>query len=155
MRRAATFLAVLGSVLLVAGCPSPPEDLSEQDRARIEQIIDGVAITLRAGDYAMWAGHFAEDAVIYPPNAPSVRGRAVIQRWGEAFPAIEDLTFFDVQVWGEGDYAYGTSGYAFTVEGSPPDTGKQLWAFRRSAGAGWEVVAASYNSDLPVPGRQE
>lgn len=150
MRQARVFVGVVAGLLLVAGCQSRPADLTEQDRARIEQIIDGVAITLRAGDYAMWAGHFSEDAVIYSPNAPAVKGRTVIQRWGESFPPVEDLTFFDVQVWGQGDYAYGTSGYSFTVEGAPPDTGKQLWAFRRSGGAGWEVVAASYNSDLPV-----
>lgn len=144
------FVGWVAGILLMVGCQSQSAELTEQDRARIGQIIDGVAMTLRVGDHAMWAGHFSEDAVIYPPNAPAVKGRAVIQRWGEAFPPIEDLTFFDVQVWGQGDYAYGTSGYSFTVAGSPPDTGKQLWAFRRSAGAGWEVVAASYNSDLPV-----
>jgi hypothetical protein len=81
-----------------------------------------------------------------------VTGRAVIQTWGESFAPIQDLTFFNVQLWGQGNFAYGTSGYTFTLEGFPADTGKQLSAFRRAAGGtGWEVAAASYNSDLPVP----
>jgi ketosteroid isomerase-like protein len=138
-------------VLLVAACQAPPAELTEQDRVALEQIIDDVARNLEAAEFATWAGQFSEDAVIYPPNAPMVGGRGVIQTWGESFPPIEDLTFFDVQLWGQGDFAYGTSAYAFTLEGFPPDTGKQLWAFRRAADGRWEVAAASYNSDLPVP----
>lgn len=41
------------------------------------------------------------------------------------------------------------------MQGFPPDTGKQLWVFRRGGGATWEVAAASYNSALPVPGPPE
>ena len=138
-------------VLLVAACWAPAAELSDQDRAAIQQVIDDVARNLEAGDFVTWAGQFSQDAVIYSPNAPAVSGRAVIQQWGESFPPIEDLTWFDVQLWGQGDFAYGTSGYAFSVEGSPADTGKQLWAFRRGADGRWEIVAASSNSDLPLP----
>jgi ketosteroid isomerase-like protein len=148
-------VGVAAGVLLVAACQPPPAELTEQDRAALEQVIDDVARNLEAADFATWAGRFSQDAVIYSPNAPAIRGRTVIQEWGESFPPIQDLTWFDVQVWGQGDLAYGTSGYAFTVEGFPPDTGKQLWAFRRAADGRWEIVAVSYNSDLPVLGEQE
>ena len=155
MRSLGPFMGIVAGALLVAACQPPVAELTEQDRAALDHLIDDVARNLEAADFATWAGQFSEDAVIYSPNAPAVSGRAAIQEWGETFPPIQDLTWFNVQVWGQGDLAYGTSGYAFTMEGLPPDTGKQLWAFRRAAGGNWEVAAASYNSDLTLPGEQE
>jgi ketosteroid isomerase-like protein len=128
-----------------------PADLAEADRTAVKQVVDDVARTLLSANFAAWAGLFSEDAVIYSPNIPMLKGRAVIQKWGEAFPPITELTFSNVEVWGQGNLAYATSGYTFATKGSPVDTGKQLWVFRRGPGARWEVVAASYNSDLPVP----
>jgi ketosteroid isomerase-like protein len=92
--------------------------------------------------------------VIYSPNAPAVKGREALQSWVATFPPIEELAFTDIEIWGHGDYAYAMSGYAFSVEGSPPDKGKQLWVFRRTEVSGWKVMALSYNSDLPVPDQQ-
>ena len=89
--------------------------------------------------------------MLQPPNAPSVNGRAAIRAWGETFPALEDMSFPNVQVMGQGDMAYGTSGYVMTFEGAPRDTGKQLAVFRRTPSGGWEVVAVSFSSDLPAP----
>jgi ketosteroid isomerase-like protein len=146
---------LLPGLLLIAACRPAPVDLTTEDRAAIAQVVDDVARTLRAGEFAAWAGLFSEHAVIFPPNAPAVRGRDVIQRWGQGFPPIEELTFFNLELSGRGDVAYATSDYSFTMRGFPPDTGKQLWAFRRSARKTWEVAAASYNSNLPVASQQE
>jgi len=153
--RSKIFMGVAVGVSLLAACQTPPADLSEQDRAALEQVIDDVASTLRAGDYADWAELFAEDAVIYSPNEPLVRGRDVLQDWADSFPPIEELAFLDVQVWGQGDYAYAMTGYTFNVEGGDPDTGKQLWVFHRTEGSSWEVMVVSYNSDLPVAEQQD
>jgi len=71
-------VGVAVGVSLIAACQTTAIDLTEQDRAAIEQVIDDVAGTLRAGDYVAWAELFAEDAVIYPPNEPLVRGRDVL-----------------------------------------------------------------------------
>ncbi len=90
-------MGLVAGVLLVAGCQSQPADLTEQDRARLEQIIDGVASTLRAGNHATWTGHFSEDAVIYLPNAPAVRGRAVSGACGaqDLLGRLQQLPEFD------------------------------------------------------------
>jgi ketosteroid isomerase-like protein len=128
--------------------------LAHEDVATLEQMFDAVVRLIRAGDWAGWAALYAEDAVLHPPNGPAVRGRAALQQWGEAFPPVEAIDFSNVQVSGEGSLAYGTSGYALTIKGQPPDTGKQLGVFRRGTG-GWEVVAVSFNSDLPLPGQTQ
>jgi ketosteroid isomerase-like protein len=128
--------------------------LGKEDVATLEQMFDTVVRLIRAGDWAGWAALYAEDAVLHPPNGPAVRGRAALREWGEAFPPVEALDFSNVQISGEGHLAYGTSGYALTIKGQPPDTGKQLGVFRRGI-SGWQVVAVSFNSDLPVPGQTQ
>jgi ketosteroid isomerase-like protein len=128
--------------------------LGKEDVATLEQMFDTVVRLIRAGDWAAWAALYAEDAVLHPPNGPAVRGRAALQKWGEAFPPVEALDFSNVQVSGEGNVAFGTSGYALTIKGQPLDTGKQLGVFRRDIG-GWQVVAVSFNSDLPLPGQTQ
>jgi ketosteroid isomerase-like protein len=128
--------------------------LAKEDVATLEQMFAAVVQLIRAGDWAGWAALYAEDAVLHPPNGPAVRGRAALQQWGEAFPPVEAIDFSNVQVSGEGNLAYGTSGYALTIKGQPPDTGKQLGVFRRGT-SGWQVVAVSFNSDLALPGQTQ
>jgi len=126
--------------------------LSQEDVTALEVLTGTAARLIRAGDWAGWAALYAADAVLHPPNGAAVRGRDAIQKWGEAFPPVEALEFSDVQVFGEGNVAYVTTAYALTIRGLPPDTGTQLGVCRRGVG-GWQVVAVSFNSDLPLPGQ--
>jgi len=136
---------------LAAACQPPVADLTESDRAALQQVVDDVTSTLLAADHDTWTGLFAEDAVVYAPNAPAVKGREALRSFVAAFPPIEDLEFFDVEIWGQADYAYAMSGYRYSVEGGTPDSGKQLWVFHRVEGSTWEITILSYSSDLPLP----
>jgi ketosteroid isomerase-like protein len=126
--------------------------LSQDDVTALEVLTRTVVRLIRAGDWAGWAALYSEDAVLHPPNGTAVHGRDAIQSWGEAFPPVEAVEFSDVQVFGEGNVAYVTTAYALTIRGLPPDTGKQLGVCRRGVG-GWQIVAVSFNSDLPLPGQ--
>ena len=128
------------------------EQFTEQDQAAVRGLFDACTRYVNAGDWAGWAGIYAEDGFLQPPNGPTVRGRKALQAWGEAFPALERLAFFDVEAWGDGNLAYGTSGYTLELKDLPADTGKQLAVFRRGADGRWNVVAGSYSSDLAAPG---
>ena len=79
----------------------------------------------------------------------------MLRNWVTGFPPIQDLAFVDIEIRGQGDYAYAMSGYRFSVEGSPEDVGKQLWVFHRVEGSSWEIAVLSYSSDLPAPGQQD
>jgi len=125
---------------------------TQQDQTAVRQLFDDCIRYVNAGDWTSWAGMYAEDGFLQPPNAPVARGQAELLAWGQAFPPIERFAFSDVQVWGEGNFAYGVSGYALKVKDLPADNGKQLCVFRRGQDGRWRVVAASFNSDLPVPG---
>jgi ketosteroid isomerase-like protein len=95
---------------------------------------------------------YADDGLLQPPNAPTIKGRPNLLAWGQAFPPIEAFTFSNVEVFGEGNLGWGTSGYTLKLKDSATDTGKQLVVFRRMADGKWKVLAASFSSDLPVPG---
>ncbi len=143
-------LALLG-LAMALGCAPKTAELSPADVAAIRHRFDEVARHVTAKDYAAWANDFTEDAVFMFANSPAVRGRAAIQKWGEAGPKAERLTFSDVQIQGSGNTVWGTSAYAFKIEGAPAaDIGKQLVVFRRQPDGSWLSLAASVSSDLPA-----
>ena len=151
MRRS-TALASAIVVLLIA-CQPRPAAFSGQDESAVRAVADSAVRYQLAGDWAAWAGLFSEDGVLQPPNAPAVKGRPALLAWARTLPPVEKAAFSNVQVWGDGNLSYGTSGYSFTLKGLPPDTGKQLWVSRRAPSGKWEVVVVSFNSDLAVPGQ--
>jgi ketosteroid isomerase-like protein len=149
MRRidAAGFMVVAG----LAGCQPAPATFTSDDQATVRAMFDSTVANIRGGDWVTWSGQFSENAVLFAPNAPAVRGRAAILAWGQSFPPVEELSFWDVQVTGDGNVAWGTSAYSLKLQGLPADTGKQLIVFRRSANGGWEIPAGGFSSDLPAP----
>jgi ketosteroid isomerase-like protein len=141
-------IAVLTS--LAFGC-KPAPTFTAQDETMVRGMFDSTVMWVRAANYAAWAGQFADDAVFLPPNGPMVVGRAAIQSWAEHSPAVEEFSFSDVRLQGEGNLAWATSGIVLKFQGMPADTAKQLVVYHRDAMASWQVVAVSFNSDLPLP----
>ncbi len=48
------------------------DQLTDQDAAAIRTVFDRAARLLEAGDFPAWSELWAEDAVLMPPNYPSV-----------------------------------------------------------------------------------
>ena len=142
-------LTCLAASLL--GCTPAAPQFTAQDEAAVRAQFDAALKDIQAGNWDAWANVFAEDGVLQPPNAPTVRGRAAILAWGHAFPPIESVTWPNVQVHGDGNLAWGTTDWTLTVKGMPPDHGKQLSVLRRSADGKWLVVAVGFSSDVPLP----
>jgi len=139
-------------LLLLGACQAAEiPTFTDLDETTVRAMFDSTVSWVKAGDWTSWSQQFSEDGVLQPPNAPTVVGRAALLAWGQAFPPVQDLAFTDVQVAGEGNMAWGRSAYALTLAGAPTDTGKQLGVFRRTPAGQWQVVAVSFNSDLPVP----
>jgi ketosteroid isomerase-like protein len=148
MRRRTASVSIAALTSLVLGCTPAPK-FTTQDETMLHGMFDSTVMWIQAGNYAAWAGQFAEDAVLLPPNGPMVVGRAAIQAWAERMPTVEEFSFSNVQVRGEGNFAWGTSSIVLKYEGMPADTAKQLVVYQRDAMASWMVVAVSFNSDLP------
>jgi ketosteroid isomerase-like protein len=83
-----------------------------------------------AKDFESWAALFLNDAIVNPPNEPSVKGRAAIRAWLEKLPPITEFTLKNEKVEGRGDLAYVLGTYTMTITpaGAPgpvKDNGKR------------------------------
>jgi len=140
---------VIAVFVTITGCQPQPTQFTAEDEATLSGIVEATARNFKAGDMETWAQHYANDAVFLPPNAPMVVGQANILAWGQAFPPLNELTFSNVTVSGEGNVGYGTSSYDMAFKDMSPDHGKQLVVFRRPPGGAWAIVAVSFSSDVP------
>ncbi|MGI9077772.1 MAG: YybH family protein [Gemmatimonadaceae bacterium] len=151
MRTSATAVWLTATIVALGGCQAGPAKFTAEDETAVREMFDSTVANIRAGDWATWSQQFSENAVLQPPNAKPVTGRAAILAWGQVFPPVEEFSFSDVQVAGDGNMAYGTSGYVLKLQGAPADSGKQLVVLRRSTGGSWEIPAVSFSSDLAMP----
>lgn len=151
MRTSITVVWLAATIVVLGGCQARPAEFTAEDESTVRAMFDSTVANIRAGDWTTWSQQFSENAVLQPPNAKPVTGRAAILAWGQAFPPVETFSFSDVQVAGDGNLAYGTSAYVLKLQGAPADSGKQLVVFRRSTGGSWEIPAVSFSSDLAVP----
>ena len=144
-------------LVLTAACqPSTtaaPAAPSEADLAAIKAVSNGFVAGFMAGDMDAVAAAYAEDAVLMPPNAPPVRGRAAIREFMATFPPVAEITLTDehFEVVGDLAVAYGKYTLTFGVEGVPADTGSYMDIRKRQADGSWAYAADIFNSDLPAP----
>ncbi len=151
MRAAMTGIWCAVAVAAAVACQPATPLFTAADEATVRGVFDSTVADINAGKFDSWASRFSESALLQPPNAKVVNGRAAILAWIKTFPPIENVSFSDVQAAGEGSMAYGSSAYVLKLKDIPADTGKQLVVFRRGSNGTWEVVAANFNSDVPLP----
>ena len=140
---------IVTAALALNACSSRTPQFTAADEAQVRSLFDSTVARITRGDWTSWAGEFSDSAIFHPPNGKAIHGRAAILAFGQAFPLVEQFNMWDVHVWGEGNLAYGTSAIAIKTKNAPADTSKQVVVFRRAGADRWEVVAGSFNSDLP------
>lgn len=151
MSTSRTAACLAASLVALGACQARQPEFTTEDESTVRAMFDSTVANIRAGDWTTWSRQFAENAVFQPPNAKPLTGRAAILAWGSTFPPVEEFSFSDVQVAGDGNMAYGTSNFIFKAQGAPADTGKQLFVFRRSPAGSWEIPAGGFSSNLAVP----
>ncbi len=149
--RATTVMCGAVAVAAVLACQPAAPQFSAADEATVRGMFDSTVADLNAGRFDSWAARFSDNTLLQPPNEKTVNGRSAALAWIKALPPIENVSFSNVQVSGEGNTAYGTSAYVLKLKDIPADTGKQLAVFRRGANGTWQVVAVNFNSDVPLP----
>lgn len=105
-----------------------------------------------AGDLDALASIYTDDAVLMPPNMPSMQGtdamRALVQGFWDLgavsslVPAVTDYGMTGDRGWGSGPYTL------TTADGTVLDTGKYLVLYSFGDGA-WRIARHIWNSDLP------
>ncbi len=150
-----TVLALL-LTSVVAACATPaPAGLTETDRAQLASKADSATAAASRGDVTTWSSMYADDAVMLPPNAEPVSGRAAIAEVIKSFPPLSGVKFSQVTVEGSGDLAWVQGTYELTM--TPPgsaaisDRGKYIEIWRKGADGNWMIIRDIYNTSVPMP----
>jgi uncharacterized protein (TIGR02246 family) len=152
----AVAIATAGLIAL-AGCQNAAEDTSA-DEAVIRASAPAWADAYNAGDADKLAAMYWEDAVLQPPGAPAMKGRAAIREFlaGDSAAVkaagltmnIPEAGAVDVS----GNLAYEAGAYTVTdASGATVDAGKYIGVFEKRDGK-WLYIRDTWNSDnAPAP----
>jgi uncharacterized protein (TIGR02246 family) len=128
--------------------------LTADEVAALEQAADAYVAAMKAGDWALVARSFAEDAVRIPPHEEPHRGREAIEAW---LGGIEELIEYELTrdaVDGADGHAHIRGRYAITLRpaGAPgpiSDHGDFLEVWRKEPDGAWRLAEAMWNTRLP------
>lgn len=160
MKARSVLLAVLSLALVSLACQPPAAEvaqLSEEDKAAIQNLLDRLVQAELAGDWEAVYAMYTEDIVEMPSNQPAIEGLAAVREWIESQDfTISEMTVTVADIDGRGDLAYlrGTFTETFVVgEGQPTQSqGKYVLILRKQADGSWRIALGISNSDLPAGG---
>lgn len=150
--------ALVAAILVWFALAAPPAAAAD-DKAAAAVIRANSAAFLKAynaGHAETVLTHFEESAVVMPPGAPTLRGRAEIRRFvekGIAGAAANGITLAlgstdDVGI--SGNLAWHSGPFAVTKAGSTIDTGKYLETWHKADGK-WRMIRRIWNTNTPPP----
>lgn len=150
---------VAGLVLLAVGCAPAGETgtaasgLTEEETTAIRDASNQWAEAVQAGDLDRLASLYAEDAVLLPPGAPAVEGRAAIREFLNTLPEVQSAELRQESIEGRGDLAYVQGSYVLEMLAVPGDTaslvtdrGKFVEIRERQADGSWPMIVDIWNS---------
>ncbi len=154
MKRLFPVLAVLLGVALTSGITVAGD---EADRAAIREAVDQTLKAAQAKDVVRWASHFTDDATLFPPNHPIVKGKEAIKELMSEWIANPDFAVnwetAKVEVSETGDLGFASGTYEVTLnneEGKPVSAqGKWVSVYKKQADGAWKCVNDIWNTDQP------
>lgn len=146
---------IAAGLLALIGCQKADVDTSADETA-IRASTQDWAAAYNSGDADALAAHYAEDAVLQPPGAPSATGRAAIGEYlagDSAATRAAGLTFSiaaDSTVQVSGDLAFEAGTFsANDASGAAAATGKFIGVFAKKDGK-WLLIRDTWNMDAPA-----
>lgn len=132
---------------------------ADTDRDAIETASEQWITSAEAENWEQVSGLYTEDAVLMPPNAEPVSGRAAVRDLFAAFPPLDDVVFDRVTIDGGGDIAFVHGNYHMTFtaaegQAAVEDHGKYIEIWRRQPDGQWRITHDIFNSNLPAAGGQ-
>jgi len=146
-------------MMLAAGCaPAAPPDTRAQDEAAIAALEVSWSAALQAKDAAKFISYYAPDAVVMPPNEPTLTTPDAIQKSFTEFLKMPGLNISfkstAVSVAKSGDMAYSYGTYHLTAtgpDGKPmQDNGKYATVWKKQADGSWKSSLDIFNTDTPM-----
>ena len=141
--RAIVLCAAIGIATGVAPAFADPS-------SNLDESVENFAAALGAGDPVLSATYYAEDAILLPPGAARIDGRAGIESfWIGVFESgVTDLALVPREVEGDGQVAHETGDFTL---GSPSESGmvtvagKYVVVWRLDDDGKWRVVRDIWN----------
>ena len=126
---------------LAAACSQPAAEGSvDRDVAAIRGAHAALDDAARRGDYAGWAGHFTQDAVLMPPGRPTIQSEREMRHLFEARPESLEGGSEILEVEIREDVAFVRGRYRLRgigPRGPIEDAGKMIEVWLRQPDGGW------------------
>jgi ketosteroid isomerase-like protein len=148
-------------MVLSLGCnrqqPTPDTRAGEETAIRQADLAWSKAMTDKQLDVTV--SYYAEEASMFPPNAPTATGKNAIHNvWAQFFAMRGFLVTCHptkIEASRSGDIGY-TQGpydlaYSDATGKTVKDRGRYLAVWKKQSDGAWRVVADIFNSDLPQP----
>ena len=159
-----SLLVLLALLSLSIACQTQPAadtrsaDTRAADETTLRNLDAEWSKAAGAKDVEKTASYYSDDALVLPPNSPTLQGKAAARgMWQGMFSAPGfgggwKATKVDVAT--SGDFGYVTGTYEMNetdATGKPKtDKGKYLEVWKKQADGTWKCVADMFSSDLPV-----
>ena len=158
MVRFKTQMWIAATLIALAGVAQPASAVSGTDEAAIRAQTTNWGKAYNGGDVKGVVAQYADDAILLPPGAPRVIGKAAILTFftkdiagSQAAGAVFNINpKTDVGVSGDMGWESGT--YTATIKGAVVESGKFLSVSRKRDGK-WHYIRDTWNADAPpAPG---
>ena len=153
-------LMMLITLALTDCQPNKTATVTEKDKKAITEWNDKVltmAKNLNKGNAETFVRYtYSEDAILFPPNAKSIKGREAIIVFYQNYPPMTDFNQKIEEMEVLGDYAYLRLNWSMPVTqtGLNPsyiDTGVIFCIMRKQNDGNWKIWREIWNSDISVP----
>jgi ketosteroid isomerase-like protein len=128
------------------------------DEATLRKLDDEWSKAAGSRDVEKTISYYSDDAVVMPPNIPTLTGKEPIRTLWKSMLGSPDFSggwkASKVEVAQSGDLAYVSGSYEFNEKddsGKPiTDKGKYLEVWKKQADGSWKCIADMFNSDQPA-----
>lgn len=153
-------ITLVSILLLLCFSPACNRDATSEDVATLTKLDDDWSKALAAKDVEKTVSYYADDALMMPPNIPTLTGKDSIRTlWKSLLEApgfAGGWKATKVEVARSGDLAYVSGNYELTGMNdrgeSMTDKGKYLAVWKKQPDGGWKCAANMFHSDMsPAP----
>jgi ketosteroid isomerase-like protein len=160
-----TFALVVLSLL--TACQQQATTITADTRAADEATLKNLdaewSKAAGAKDVDKTASYYSDDALVLPPNMPTINGKQGARAMWQGMFSVPDFgggwKVSKVEVARSGDLAYVTGTYELSetdARGKPmTDKGKYLEVWKKQGDGTWKCVVDMFNSDLPSDAGEE
>jgi ketosteroid isomerase-like protein len=158
--RLGTFVLAFFLLSLSIGCQSQATSDTRAEEVALRKLDDEWSKAAGARDVEKTISYYSGDAVVMPPNIPTLTGKEPIRALWKSM--LDSPSFSGgwkvtkVEVARSAELAYVSGSYEFNEKddsGKPiTDKGKYLEVWKKQADGSWKCVADMFNSDMPSGG---